>query len=162
MKNKEILIVYYSRTGKTKKVAEKLMEEFDCDIEEIYDRTSRKGLFGFIKSGYHAKKGKMTAITGEIKDVSDYKTVIICTPVWAGHVCSAIRTYIMLNKDKLKNVAFLSTSGGAKRSSVFSDMQELCLIEPLTKVSISGKDINKGDMEKKLQEFASKIKLTNI
>lgn len=162
MKNKEILIVYYSRTGKTKKVAEKLKEEFDCDIEEIYDRTRRKGLFGFIRSGYDASKGKMTAITGEVKDVCDFKTVILCSPTWAGHVSSAIRTYIMLNKDKFKDVAFLSTSAGPKVSDVFLDMKELCQIEPVTKVSISGKDIKTGDMEKKIKAFASKIKLTNI
>lgn len=162
MENKKILIVYYSRTGKTKNAAEKLNEELDCDIEEIYDRVSRKGILGFIKSGHDATKGKMTAITGEIKDVSVYETIIICTPIWAGHVSSAIRTYIMLNKDKLKNVAFLSTGAGSNASAVFNDMQELCQLEPVTKVLISGKDIKEGKMEKKLREFASKIKLTNI
>lgn len=162
MKNKDILIVYYSRTGTTKKVAEKLKKQFDCDIEEIYDRTSRKGLFGFIRSGYDARKEKMTAITGEVKDVSTYKTIVMCTPLWSGHVCSAIRTYIMLNKEKFKNVAFLSTAAFSSGTVAFSQMQEICQIEPITKVSILGKDIKKGNMEKKLKEFASKIELTNI
>lgn len=162
MKNKKTLIVYYSRTGNTKNAAEILKEELDCDIEEIYDRTSRKGIVGFIKSGYQATKGKMTAITGEIKVVSDYETTIICTPIWAGQVSSAIRTYIMLNKDKFKNVAFLATASGSKSNTIFQNMQELCQVEPITKVLISGKDIKTGDIQKKLKEFSSKIKLTNI
>jgi flavodoxin len=162
MEDKKILIIYYSRTGKTKNAAEKLKEELNCDIEEIYDRTSRKGIFGFLKSGHDAMKGKLTAITGEIKDVSDYETIVICTPIWAGHVSSAIRTYIMLNKDKFKKVTFLSTGAGVNASAVFSDMQEICQLEPITKVLISAKDIKEEKMEKKLIEFASKIKLTNI
>ncbi len=45
------LIVYYSRDGNTKKVAEKLAEQMSCDIIQITEAKSRKGILGFLKAG---------------------------------------------------------------------------------------------------------------
>jgi len=44
------LVVYYSRTGKTKFVAEKIAVELKADVEEVVDLKSRSGRFGFLKA----------------------------------------------------------------------------------------------------------------
>jgi flavodoxin len=56
------LVVYYSRTGKTRFVAEKVVAELKADIEEIVDLKNRKGRFGFLKAGYDATRGNGTEI----------------------------------------------------------------------------------------------------
>jgi flavodoxin len=48
MESKKILIVYYSRTGTTKKVAEYLRTMFSCDIEEVLDSKIRKGIIALF------------------------------------------------------------------------------------------------------------------
>ena len=52
----KILIAYYSRTGSTKIVAEKLMAMTGADIEEIKDKTDRSGIIGYMRSGREAMK----------------------------------------------------------------------------------------------------------
>ncbi|MCS7201390.1 MAG: hypothetical protein NZ841_01230 [Dictyoglomus sp.] len=37
---KKVLISYYSRTGFTEKLAKRLQEELNCDIEEIIDKVN--------------------------------------------------------------------------------------------------------------------------
>lgn len=45
------LVVFYSRTGNTKKVAEALARELKCDTDEILETKSRKGILGYIFAG---------------------------------------------------------------------------------------------------------------
>ena len=45
------LVVYYSRTGNTKVVAEKIANQLNADISEIIDRKNRKGRLVFLTGG---------------------------------------------------------------------------------------------------------------
>ena len=54
------LVIFYSRTGWTKKVAENISKNLNCDIEEVVDHKKRNGLFRFITSGRDAMKKKTT------------------------------------------------------------------------------------------------------
>lgn len=47
----KILITYYSRTGNTKNIAEKIKKTLNCDIEEIKEKVNRLGIWGYIQSG---------------------------------------------------------------------------------------------------------------
>jgi hypothetical protein len=46
MAGSRILVVYYSRSGTTRKIAEALSEALTCDLDEIVEDTSRSGFFG--------------------------------------------------------------------------------------------------------------------
>ena len=48
------LIIYYSRTGKTKLVSEILKKNLDADILAINDPQDRSGTWGYMKSAYDA------------------------------------------------------------------------------------------------------------
>ena len=50
----KVLVVYYSRTGNTKFVAEAIAQSLEADIEEIKDKKNRMGVFGFLRCGYEA------------------------------------------------------------------------------------------------------------
>ena len=49
-----VLVVYYSRTGNTRFVAEAVAQSLEADIEEIKDGKNRMGIFGFLRCGYEA------------------------------------------------------------------------------------------------------------
>ena len=58
----KVLVVYYSRTGNTRFVAEAVAQSLKADIEEIRDRKNRMGIFGFLRCGYEAIFKKLTDI----------------------------------------------------------------------------------------------------
>ena len=99
------LIVYYSRTNVTKGIAEKLQKELDCDIEEITDDGKYNGKLGFLKGGMNASMGRSSDINPITKNPADYDLVIIGTPVWASNMAAPVFTYLIQNKDKIKNMA---------------------------------------------------------
>jgi flavodoxin len=104
------LVVYYSRTGKTRFVAEKIASELKADIEEVVDLKNRSGRFGFLKAGYDSTRGIETEIGETHKSPSEYDLVVIGTPVWNSRSASAIRTYLTKNDFSGKKVAVFCTN----------------------------------------------------
>ena len=72
------LVVYYSRSGNTKKIAEEISSKLKCEIEEIVDSKNRKGMLGWIISAIDAHS-KLTTIGEIIKDPTKYDLIVIGT-----------------------------------------------------------------------------------
>ena len=98
------LVLFYSRTGNTGKIANEIAVKLNSDIEEIFDKKNRKGIFGYLAAAKDAATKKFTQIEEVKKDLSQYDLVIIGTPVWAWGMAPAIRTY--LSKNKFNKLAF--------------------------------------------------------
>ena len=116
-----ILVVYYSRTGKTKNVAEDLVKSLRCDVEQIIDTKKRGGPIGFLSAGKDAGQGNLTTIEEPKFDPSKYNLVIIGTPVWNDTVSTPVRTYLFMHKEKIANAAFFLTQD-RKESETFGEM----------------------------------------
>ncbi len=56
------LLVFYSRTGNAKFVAEKVALYLARKLKEVVDLENRRGLLGFTRAGYAAKWDKTTKI----------------------------------------------------------------------------------------------------
>ena len=153
------LVVYYSRTGNTRKIAEELADALECDVEEIVDTKKRSGPLGFMRSGRDASSGKLTVLQDIINDPSQYDLLIIGTPMWGGHVSTPIRTYIHQNQANFNNVAFFCTAGGDNFEGAFNDMRELCGASPVSTLGVRAKEIKKGSFNSKLQEFIKAIQM---
>ncbi|MBD3248728.1 flavodoxin [Candidatus Woesearchaeota archaeon] len=147
----KILTVYYSRTGKTKKIAEKISKELNSDIDEISDLKKRSGILGFLGGGRDAFFKKSTKIKF-IKDPSKYDIVIIGTPIWAGTCVPAVREY--LKKNKIKKTAFFCTAG-SKQAKAWKDMEELSS-KPIATLDIKDKKVDSFDKE--IRIFCKKVK----
>jgi flavodoxin len=152
------LIVFYSRTGTTKKLAEKIAEFLKADIEEIIDLKDRSGAVGWLASGRDAMKKKLTDIKKINNDISKFDLIIIGTPNWAGSVTPAIRTFLLKNKDNIKKIAFFCTMGGENPGKVFIQMQELINIRPLGILALNAKEVIKEMNVEKIKSFIKSLK----
>lgn len=120
----KILVAYYSRTGTTSAVAERLAQELGADIDEIVDLQERLGPVNYMRAARAAKGLKTTEIRYE-KNPEDYDIVVIGTPIWWNNLPPAPRTYLSSFDLKGKKVAFFITSQGEERENVFSQLREL-------------------------------------
>ncbi len=155
----KILVVYYSRTGNTRKVAEEIQNTLNCDIEEIIDTKSRSGLLNYITSGFQASRKKLTTLEKLKNDPASYDLLIIGTPVWASNVSTPIRTYIEQNQAKFNNVAFFCTAGGSRFDGTFSEMTELSGTSPLARIGLKANEIRDESYKTKTAEFIKKIQI---
>ena len=154
----KILVVYYSRSGNTKKLAEDIAKNLKADTEEIVDLRPRKGVLGFFKSGRDSLLRRETEIKKSIKDPSKYDLVLVGTPVWAGNITPAARTYVRCNKDKFGKVACFCTMGGNSPRKAFDEIKKIIGKTPLATLHARSKLINKNIHKDILGDFINKIK----
>ena len=114
----KILIAYYSRTGVTRRLAEKLSSKLGAEIEVLIDKKKRSGILGWIFGGRDGMKKIPTEIEKIKHDPSKYDVVIVGGPLWGfNSVAPAARTFLTQNISKIRKVAFFMTRGGAKPST---------------------------------------------
>lgn len=154
----QALVVYYSRGGNTRKVAEDLSKELKCDIEEIQDTVNRSGPMGWLNCARQARAAALTKLQPVKNDPAKYDLVIIGTPVWAGHVSTPVRTYIADNKDKLKKVALLVTEGNRGDETTVKDMEEISGKTAAGTLVVKVKEIKNREYQDKIKKFAGSIK----
>lgn len=154
----KVLVVYYSRSGITKKVADNVTDVLSCDKEEIKDNVKRTGPLGFIRSGREAMAKKIPEISDFKNDVSLYDLIVIGTPVWAGKMASPVRSFIENYKEKFRDVAFFATGGGDNDQGIFLDMEEAVTKKPLTTLYLRTKEVKNEDISKPVKVFCSSLK----
>lgn len=151
------LVVYYSRDGHTRKIAEEISRNLKCDTEELIDTVKRSGLLGWIRSGMDASRGKLTKLQPIKKDPAGYDLVVIGTPVWARKMSTPVRTYLVENKARFKNVAFFCTEGSTGSEQTFAGMEEVCGKKPKSTLEITTEDLNKKMYLDKVTLFATEL-----
>ena len=154
----KILLVYYSRTGTTGKVAKAIGDKIDCELEELIDTVKRKGFFGFMRSGFQAFKKKQTLLKPLKHDPSEYDLVVIGTPVWAGVMSTPVRTFLHDHKGRFEKVALFCTCGNIKYNP-FDEMEVLCGKKALGAMGLEEKKVKKGDYSSELKKFIGKMNL---
>lgn len=151
------LILYYSRTGTTKKLAEKLANSLSADIEEVSETINRSGARGYLLSGRDAAFKKLTKINPISHNLSEYDLVVIGTPVWAWTMSSPIRTLITEQKDNIKKVAFFCTQGGEGNQGALPSMAKLIGKDPLASLSLLTKEVIGEKPSDFLNDFINKL-----
>jgi hypothetical protein len=150
------LVVYFSRDGHTKKVAEKLSEKLGADVEAIREKANRKGIVGWIKSGAESARGKIPDIDPLSLDISSYGLVVVGTPVWASTLASPVRSFLLNNKDSIKEAAFFCTMGGGE-GKTFDEMRELYGKQPKAVSSYKSSLIDNDEYLAELDAFIEKL-----
>ena len=146
------LVTFYSRTGNTKKMGQLIAAKLHADIDEIVDQKNRSGIIGWVLAGRDASKQSLTKITFTC-DPSKYDLVVIGTPIWAWNATPAVRTYLTQNLNKIKKVAFFTTSGGDSPDKTVAFLEELLGKKAIAFTGWTNAEINQNNIDVKLDNF---------
>ncbi len=139
----EKLVIYYSRSGRTKKVALKLAESLNAGVIQIIDKKERKGFLCFISSCLDAIKHKKTRIEYNKGSIQISDLICIGTPVWAGTIPPAVRTFLSENSFKNKKILLFCTAASSPWKKTIDEMRKMIPNAAIVKVfGLTGKDIN--------------------
>jgi flavodoxin len=151
------LVVYYSRTGRTKKVAQDIAAHLNADIEEIIPGKNISGLFGLITLVMDAIKKKPMPIAEPDKNPADYDLVILGTPVWGSTASSPSITYIEKFKGEFRQAAYFFTAGGAAKEVVSANIEALTGLKGKAALGFVSAELSPSDRETYEQKLAAFI-----
>jgi flavodoxin len=120
-----ILVVYYSRTGNTERVAKELATRLGADIESLRDLQHGPGFLGQLAGAFHALRQTPAKIGTAQHNPANYALTIIGTPVWVGQMSPAVRGYLSSARDRFRNVAFFVTSGDTDVTKLIPSVEAL-------------------------------------
>lgn len=158
MKTMKSLVIYYTRTGKTKFVAEAIAIQLGADLEEVIDLKKRGGAIGWINGGKDASRKSLTEIMPTQKAPADYDLVVVGTPIWAWSPAPAIRTYLSKNSLAGKKVALFYTFDSDPKQASVKIREILPNVEVVGELPLKDPAKNKEETEKKIAEWCLTLK----
>jgi flavodoxin len=150
------LVVFYSRSGTTRRIAEALSRALTCDIEEIIEPKPRTGFLGYMRSLLEARRKRSSVIAPIKHDVSSYDLVVVGPPVWAWSLSSQARAYLMTTASQLPEVAFFCTVGGKGSENTFAQMTAIVGKQPRAVCAITQREALSGGLDR-LSAFAKAV-----
>lgn len=156
------LVAYYSWTGNTAKVAKVVAEALSADIDEIRDVKPRSGPFAFAGAAFASVNQRSAPIVASTKSVTGYDVVILGCPVWAENMATPMRTYIMREKPRVKQVALFCTLGGSGGKEALARMAALCGRTSLADLIVEQPALASGTWRGLAENFARQVQKNEV
>ena len=117
------LIVYYSKTGNTRKVAQKVQAALSCDLDEIH---------------FNQKAHSV----GSALDPENYDNIILMCPIWAFRLPEPMAIYLRQHKANIKHYRLAVTCGGMGLRGCISSCKKILTSPPEAAVKIRAKSVH--------------------
>lgn len=154
------LVAYFSASGVTAKVAEKLSKAINADLYEIapedpYTKADLNWMNKKSRSSVEMNdRSSRPAIGNKVENMEQYDTVFVGFPIWWYREPSIIDTFMESYDFTGKTVIPFATSGGSGLGESYKNLQTLA---PGAKVT-DGERFSAGISEEKLKAWAEGIK----
>ena len=136
---RDILCMYYSRTGATRQAMTEIAQALDAELVELTDGVDRSGARGYLRSGMDAmRRATLPLAPYETeRPLSEYRLVILGTPVWAGRCASPVRALLKRRGLELERVAYvLIRKSSRKYEEIYEQMDQYTARPHLLEVSL--------------------------
>lgn len=155
---RKVLIVYYSLTGNTARVANDLARELNADVEALRDHTPRIGSFGLLRAAFDALRNARTRIDPPQRDPVQYDLTIVGTPVWASHITPAVRTYLQQMQHRIGRIAFFATCANTGYDRITPALERAANRKAITSTTFNARELSDSEAyREKLAAFVRAI-----
>ena len=153
------LVVYYSLSGTTRKVATVLAQHLDAEIEEMRCRRYSPGIWGNIRAGYDSLTGNLPLIEPLLHSLPQFELVVIAGPIWASHPATPVRSFLKQERARLPRVAFVLTHGGGWGERSLHEMEKIAGRAPIAALAVREQDVKEQRFASALSSFEAKLRM---
>lgn len=153
-----VLIVYFSRTGTTRRVAQDLAADTGWDVEEIHELRDRRGALGYLRAVVDTFFHRASPIAPIDRNLDEYELVVVGTPNWA-RVSAPIRTFLDEYREDVRSLAFFVTYGGTGSDKVLDEMARIAVATPVATLALTEGEVKRGEHHDELAAFIEGIRV---
>jgi flavodoxin len=151
------LVVYHSRSGYTRRIAQALARRLGADLDEIRIVQPMTGATGYVLCAIEAIAGLTPALRPSRRDPADYDLVVVGTPVWFWSPASPVRSWLVQHRRPGGRVAFFCTMGGSGAPRAFAAMTELAGKAPAATLALTDRQVDAG-ADDRIDAFAQSLR----
>ena len=122
------LVVYYSKTGTTRKVAQALAAEKGCDSDELHFDEKTKSIDCAL-------------------DPAGYGCVILLAPIWAFSLAEPMKLYIAKHKSSIKRYGLIVTCSAFGLRGCIRNCLSSIGAKPEIALKLKAKDVKQGSYD---------------
>lgn len=149
-----ILVVCYSYSGTTLRLAQLLASRRGWPLAEIKDADSRSGSLRCVMDSLLRRQPH---ITYDGPDPANFRTVVLMAPIWMYRLASPMRTFVHVHKGDLKRVAVVCTEGAAGAANAFTEIAHVLGHAPVATAAFLQREIADGSCTGRLLDFGEAL-----
>lgn len=142
------LVVYFSHSGNTRIVAEKIQELTQADIFEIVPENEYPADYQTVvdQARNEIKTGARPALQESDLDLTPYDTLFVGSPCWWSTIAPPVATFLTTHDFAGKTIVPFMTHEGSRMGHSESDIRDLCPKATLLPgLPIRGSEAGKAD-----------------
>ena len=114
------LVIYYSKTGNTKHMAEAIADQAKAEIFEIQREkdVKSKGFMLYFRGGFESMTKRVPKLKDTSINIDDYDLIFIGTPVWAWNLNPATRAFLKSANIRNKKIGLFCCCAGSCESII--------------------------------------------
>jgi len=150
----EILVISYSNTGTSRRLAQMLCKQQGWPMAEISEVQPRCGFSGQLSCLLDSWMRRHPPICYTGPPPNEYDAVILVAPVWSWRLPGPVRSFLKLMNEQLPDLAMISVSQSFKTFDVISELSSLIGYFPVLSTTFTPDEINDESCLTRLQIFS--------
>ena len=123
-----ILVVYFSRTGNTRKIANLIHQEVGGTIHEIRPKVPYPNSYDAVvdQAQKEIQAGYKPALQSTLDHIESYDTIFVGSPNWWSTIAPPVATFLSEYDLSGKTIVPFCTHGGGGLGRIGQDIAKLC------------------------------------
>ena len=154
-----VLVIVYSCTGTSRRVAELLCSQQRWPMAEIFDVHPRSGAMGNWRCLLDSFFRRQPAIRYDGPPPCDFDAVVLVSPIWMLQLAGPMRSFVARQRDRLPDVAVLSVMGGQGAPNAAAEVGKLLARAPILSSAVTVREVDDGSCTGRLQAFGTALRI---
>jgi hypothetical protein len=149
----KILVVVYSYTGTSRRLAQLLCSQLGWPLGEIVELQTRAGASGTLRCLADSLLRRRPRIRYDGPDPNNFETVVLISPIWVYRLAGPMRSFVAERRAELRQVALASVMGSSGAPNAAAEVAELLGRAPVLDTAFVAREVEDGSCASRLQAF---------
>ena len=152
------LVVYFSRSGQTTRVAKEIALQCDAHLDAIRPKNHGASWLADLRYGWQALTHAEPAICRPIRNPANYDLVVLGVPITRTGVAPPIRSYVRQYGQRIQHMALFCAEGTGIDERGFAELSALYGKRPVATFGVTRKHLPTAAHRTQLIGFVESIR----
>jgi len=152
-----VLVVFYSYTGTSRRVAELLCSQQNWRMAEVLEARPRRGMRGTLRCLLDSALRRQPPVRYEGPPPEGFDAVVLVSPIWMQRLAGPMRSFVAERRARLPDVAVVNVMGGTGAPDAIAEISRRIGRAPVLSTSVSMHEVDDGSCAARLQAFGTAV-----